>query len=102
MHAIEYPELGECRVARELNFTRIYTSILSNMLTRMHDDYESREVEERHIRRLTWRAFRAAGLATGLFFDQRFFDRRFIGDSADEIEQFNSSVEVNGNGEAEQ
>jgi hypothetical protein len=81
------PELGECRVARELNFTRIYVSILSHLLAQMKLTYESKDEEDAHIAALTWRAFKAAGIATNILFDQRYFDRRFISDAA-ELHEF--------------
>jgi hypothetical protein len=87
-----YPELGECRVARELNFTKIYVSILGHLLMRMKENYESKEAEDEHIRRLSWRAFKAARTACNILFDQRYFDRRFIG--YDPNDEFNRAVDA--------
>jgi hypothetical protein len=89
----EHPELGECRVAREINFTRIYASILSHLLMRMKENYPSEEAENEHIAMLSWRAFKAAKAATNILFDQRFFDRRFIGDEEITTE-FNASIHL--------
>jgi hypothetical protein len=89
----EHPELGECRVAREINFTRIYASILSHLLMRMKESYPSEEAENEHIAMLSWRAFKAAKAATNILFDQRFFDRRFIGDEEITTE-FNASISL--------
>ena len=85
------PELGECRVARELNFTRIYVSILSHLLMRMKENYESEEAENGHIAMLSWRSFKAARAATNILFDQRYFDRRFIDDDH-VVAEFNKRI----------
>jgi hypothetical protein len=61
----------------------------------MKESYPSPEEEEKDIAALTWRAFKAASIATNFLFDRRYFDRRFIGD--DDVAAFNDAIIASNN-----